>query len=646
MGDLLLPTMPVGYGGLDAMDATEWGPGGEMGGQKRSFFMWVQNKLLIGGFPTIGYESMFDDFSDGIVVSHLIRTLASPANLKKFPVHGIADINKRPLHPLAAGANFNLMFPYLTKVEDMKGMSALPVPALMNSSSTHIMGLIFKLMQHYTIGNPADADDQKLLDWVKPRCAAHKEVKNFSSSWKDGKAIVALWNYLITEDAELYKWLVSSSGGELTIDIDKCITDTEGAILSAVSRFHKIMDVPLMITPNDMVHQKIEFRPTNEVYIAEIRRAMVQWYPEERKKFEMTMEEEDTDLTNIQIGLDFYENALRALRIAQTSSTTTTDEILTVASDDMSECIHPVDEQFDTICTSARNKLGPNDGQYDKAQDLFKQAEDAFKLVKGRKASDLNKKWGFKTKMTDCKEKIVDCDNYKDQTHDNLDVKLDELRNHWKAKKTLEYTLEQYKNELDSIQTTFDEVVDKTIRSFEGTKTERHRRENTAKGRAEVLSEIEKILPFKEMFETTEYVVSSDEDKQICKDKYDEIDNWYNFWLNDYDNKLSKELDRDVYADEEEVAALLAVYHKFSVDLDTIVAKQTDEQGQLIPASDPGIGSDYNQMKSRLDMIHDAVQQFHHSERDLRKQVQKAVDDKFDGLSLPGKTWYKPNYSV
>ena len=43
-------------------------------------------------------------------------------------------------------------------------------------------------------------------------------------SWKDGKAIVALWNYLITEDADLYDWLKQKHGEELTIDIDKTTT--------------------------------------------------------------------------------------------------------------------------------------------------------------------------------------------------------------------------------------------------------------------------------------------------------------------------------------------------------------------------------------------------------------------------------------
>jgi hypothetical protein len=581
-------------------------------------------------------------------VSHIIRTLSPPQNLKKFP-SGITEINKRPLHPLAKGSNFNICWKYLTQVEKIKGgMNSFPVPALMGGSHTLIMGLIFKLMQHYTVESAVVQD--KLLDWVRPRCEPHKEVKNYTSSWQDAKAIVALWNYLITEDAEIYEWLVKENDGkELTIDLDLCTTDPEKAIESAVHMFNQRMNVPLMVTPHDMIQCDMEFKQTNQVYLAEIRNAFVEtWYPETKKKYEMWKEQEksaDEDLKNIQIGLELYEQALAALRKAQNSSTTMTEEIVTTASEEMSTS-NGTDEEFDVICDSARSKLGPNDEQYDYAKDLFEQAYETFKRVKGRKSNELNKEWKFKEKMSDCNSKKQDCDNYKDSTHDNLDVKLEELRDYWKGKKDLELLLERYNTDVDTINTEWETIIDKTVRSFENTRTERQRRENTAKGREEVLDEINKILPYKEEFLTTEKVVSEEEDRVICQEKQDEIDNRHNFWINEYDRRMRAELDSDKYADEEEVADLLALYHKFSVDLETYVRKEHDENHQLIPAVDQGIGNDYNETKSRLDDIQRMMQEMHFSERDLRRDVQRAVDEKFDAENLPGKAWYKPNYEV
>ena len=42
----------------------------------------------------------------------------------------------------------------------------------------------------------------------------------WSCSWRDGLAIVALWNYLITEDEELYQWIQETGGGDLVIPMD------------------------------------------------------------------------------------------------------------------------------------------------------------------------------------------------------------------------------------------------------------------------------------------------------------------------------------------------------------------------------------------------------------------------------------------
>lgn len=333
---------------------------------------------------------------------------------------------------------------------------------------------------------------------------------------------------------------------------------------------------------------------------------------------------------------------MKALKKAQNNSTTLTSEIVNVASDEMSNS-NGTDSEFDVICDDARGKLSPNDGEYDYAKTLFDEAADYYKKIKGRTARDLDKEWGFKQKLSDCKKYGDMCDTYKDSTHDNLDVKLEELRKFWGAKKLLDSTLERYQTDVDTITDTYNTIIDKTIRSFDGTKTHRQRRENMEKGREEVITEISKILPYKPEFEDIETKVTTDEDREICNEKATEVETLYNFWLNDYDRRIKDELDSDKYRDEEEVGDLLAIYHKFSVDLDTIVSKISDEQGQLIPAADPGISTDYNDIKSRLHDIASKMQEFQAMEQTLRSQVQNAVDEKFDKENLPGKHWYEPN---
>eukprot|EP00658_Telonema_sp_P-2_P000867 TRINITY_DN1031_c0_g2_i1.p1 TRINITY_DN1031_c0_g2~~TRINITY_DN1031_c0_g2_i1.p1 ORF type:complete len:566 (+),score=208.30 TRINITY_DN1031_c0_g2_i1:135-1832(+) len=542
-----------------------------------------------------------------------------------------------------------VLYKFLTEQAGIKGMSSLPINAVMHGSQTLIMGLIFRLMQKYALAT-AENDEafSSLLEWVKPRCSPHKEVKNWTSSWKDGKALCALWNYLITEDQEMYEWLVDKSGQELTIDLTKCTTDTNAALTAAMSKFHKIMDVPLMITPTDMIECVEGFKKTNQIYIAEIKNAHAKWYDETKKKLDMdkaSQQEANEDLEHITIGLEKYEQALKALREAQNSSNTMTTEILHVAGDDMSNS-DGTDEELDKICDVARDKLTPNDEQYDYSSTLFEEAYTEFAKVKGREASKLEKQWQFKSKMNDAKAKPGEIEGMKDATHDNLDIKLEELKNKWKGKKALETLLAEYIADVDKYTDTFETITDRVIRSFEGTRNERQRRENVSQGRKELVDEVTHILEFVPRFDEVSNIVVNEDDQKVCEEKKIEAENWYNFWVNEYDRRVEEELNSGKYAQEEELADLLAIYHKFSVDLDTIVRKDTDENGNLINAVDTGISNDYNDVKTRLDVIHSLVQQFHHNERDLRQQVQAAVDDKFDAENLPGKHWYKANYDV
>merc|ERR1712100_93872 len=101
--------------------------------------------------------------------------------------------------------------------------------------------------------------------------------------------------------------------------------------------------------------------------------------------------------------------------------------------------------------------------------------------------------------------------------------------------------------------------------------------------------------------------------------------------------QMERELANEKWKDEEEVSKLIQIYHKFSVDLETIVQLNHDDSGNLIPAADAGIGANpnYADVVERLKSIEQLVNDFHEMERDLRSQVHKQVDVKFDARSLP-----------
>merc|ERR1719502_1651843 len=108
------------------------------------------------------------------------------------------------------------------------------------------------------------------------------------------------------------------------------------------------MDVPLMVTANDMMTCDIHFKGTNNVYIAEIRNSYINWYDDMKKQFELAKKESSEDLNNIIKGNEKFDEAMKALKKAQNNSTTLTSEIVNVASDEMSNS-NGTDSEFDVI---------------------------------------------------------------------------------------------------------------------------------------------------------------------------------------------------------------------------------------------------------------------------------------------------------
>ena len=92
---------------------------------------------------------------------------------------------------------------------------------------------------------------------------------------------------------------------------------------AAFSRFNKFMDVPLMVTANDMMTCDIHFKGTvtalafyptcthlwwqNNVYIAEIRNSYINWYDDMKKQFELAKKESSEDLNNIIKGNEKFD---------------------------------------------------------------------------------------------------------------------------------------------------------------------------------------------------------------------------------------------------------------------------------------------------------------------------------------------------
>merc|ERR1712028_299811 len=91
-----------GMWGMDKVDDSE--------PQKRTYFMWVNTKLEEGGHSRIGFDSMWVDFKNGVVLANLVSSLCDVKASKKFPDD---KINYNPRNPLHDNCNVRLVFEFL-----------------------------------------------------------------------------------------------------------------------------------------------------------------------------------------------------------------------------------------------------------------------------------------------------------------------------------------------------------------------------------------------------------------------------------------------------------------------------------------------------------------------------------------------------
>merc|ERR1712166_1160276 len=205
--------------------------------------------------------------------------------------------------------------------------------------------------------------------------------------------------------------------------------------------------------------------------------------------------------------------------------------------------------------------------------------------------------------------------------------------------------IEFFSNESTTTEEKVKDIIDKTTRSFTEFNYDRQRFQAVETGRTEVMEVIESMDKAKHLFEETEPKMIDEEDRETCTEKMVECDDLKATWLQMYDDACKAELDKDIYVSYEETTDLLEQYHNFSVELETIISTNYDEEGNAIAPIDDG-HSDTKDVRSRLDQLNSMLKGFKEKERDLREMVQNAVDEQFDAENLPGAHWYKANYDA
>ena len=156
--------------------------------QQNTFTRWVNRHLKKANSHI---ENLETDFSDGLKLIALSEVLSH----KQVPTH-----NKKPRMRMQQLENVTIALEFLQK--DGVILVSLDSSHIVDGSLKMILGLVWALILHYSISmtvgrtlsdveRKTKTPKQQLMDWVKEKCPA-LAVNNFTSDWKDGKAIGCL----------------------------------------------------------------------------------------------------------------------------------------------------------------------------------------------------------------------------------------------------------------------------------------------------------------------------------------------------------------------------------------------------------------------------------------------------------------------
>uniref|UniRef100_A0A1X7V5N3 Calponin-homology (CH) domain-containing protein n=1 Tax=Amphimedon queenslandica TaxID=400682 RepID=A0A1X7V5N3_AMPQE len=204
--------------------------------QANTFTNWVNDRLSGSRSNYSGalVHDLKTDFQDGILIIKLLEALTG----KK-----IQGVVRDPIFTAQKISNLDQSFAFMQ--EEGVYFTAIGSQNIYEGNLKLIMGLIWTLIQHYQImrRNTKVSAKELMLNWMQS-LLPNSKISNFSSNWRDGRALLSLIHEIKPEKAPP----VSS------LDPRKNLSNCTLAIRTA-----KIyLKVPPIISPEDLVSGEID----------------------------------------------------------------------------------------------------------------------------------------------------------------------------------------------------------------------------------------------------------------------------------------------------------------------------------------------------------------------------------------------------
>jgi hypothetical protein len=544
--------------------------------------MWANSKLIMGGHEPVSVDNVAQDFASGVKLCQLLEVLTE----KK-----IRGIDRRPRNPLQISANLSLIWKFM-KNEEGLDLGGINTNDVQNGNEKIILALLFKYIQQYELDD--DATDG-LLEWVQPKTEQYYDVQNFTTSWKSGVALLALFDNI--------------RPGVINMDeVMETEDDVEDHLAQAFDLFEEHLGVAKFLEVTDLMVPKPD-KKSVMTYIAALRNAA------NRDEENRAKAQADANAGHLCKGEELYNQGTAKYVQASADDESHLDDIVEETIPLIEDC-DGSQEEYDAVLEKALKKLEDATSRYDSASGKFEAAKAEFSQVDDGSADE----W-----LPRCEEKIVEVAKHKrdleEQLKDRLKLAIKNAKGKKKlmeAKSDLENAIEESGNIMSSALTEAYEKIDKS-------KNEAERQAACDEAEDKLKSKTKIFGDVKEEFLDAERLLEDESLKTEAQEKADECDRYAQQALDVLHQKLldaCKAMEDKNLSDED----LLQIYHAFSCQIEQML-----DEG----ATDPGIDRAQGVARSRLDGVKGLLAELQAKNAAMRGKLHAALDESLDSQGLP-----------
>jgi hypothetical protein len=607
----------AGYGGLDKQTSDEF-----FGGQKRTYTMWCNQKLMEAGENfSFSIQNLADEFTTGVNVARMLQILASGKRIADAESAGqtpdpdigknvaheigrIRDLEPAKMLPVYRRDNLNKCWKFMSKSEKIS-LGGINVPSIMSASESVVLALVFRWIKNYDLAEGYS----ELLEWVKSKTGNYTTVSSWSTSFQDGVAITELYSVLCSEHFK-------EQAGSVDDMLDMSPEDRLQRIFELIETGP--LAVSQMLTTSDLAPGRLDNDQKAQLmtYIGAIRSAHAKWF-EQKEIWEQ--EKNDSSKTALNDGDKYWKMGLQKFSNAREKVEPVITDIRSEIREDVKNDVEP---NYESYVTTALERFDERMPEYDESIENFNKASDEYKKVTHTDVSE---------KISDCDEKVDEANQHRELNKKWLTDLLELDFEHNRAWRIYLEACDDLDSKVEEGVDFINDLVEYTVEQIKNTHTEEGMEELQRDAIKKATEWVEVFEPVREKFFVAEdtYPDKSIEEKRQCQEKRDEIDNTISQFLETVRLEVAKAFHDDIELPEDE---LLELYHKVTNTVD----KLTNDDAQDVNLYE--IMENPTQTKQRLDRILEQVRGVWGDSDNLRQKVHNKVDAIFNAYGYRQST--------